>query len=180
MSRVIRIRGEGAIFPGEACVHCLSPAAETVQLVKVKRSAARRVSVPFCEACLALRKERSPAQVQSERIGTLISFLAAWAAGVWIYVAALSWQAFDVRRGPLWAGLLGLLVVDIVFAVLHLIGMQWSVRYRSPESKAALASVRIRGFDWETTTLEFADEAYADRFVRANPSIVQAEGERQV
>jgi hypothetical protein len=177
MGRVICIQGDSATFPGDACVHCLSPAADTVQLVKVKRSAVRRVRVPYCEDCQVLRTARSAAQVQSERIATLVSFLVAWGAGVWVYLSVLSWQAFAVRNGPLWAGLLGLLLVDIVFAVLHLIGVRWSVRYRSAESKAVLASVRVRAFDWETTTLEFADEAYADRFAQANPSVVQVEDE---
>ncbi|MBN1640521.1 MAG: hypothetical protein JXA09_04730 [Anaerolineae bacterium] len=177
MSRTIRIRGDSATFPGEACVHCLSPATETVQLVKVKRSAVRRVSVPYCASCLALRKARSPAQVQSERIATLVGFLAAWAAGVWVYLSVLSWEAFAVRNGPVWAGLVGLLVVDVVFAVLHMVGTTWSLRYRSPETRAALNAVRIRSFDWETTTLEFADDVYADRFALANAAIVQADTE---
>ena len=178
MSRIVRIRGDSATFPGDACVHCLNPDAERVQLLKVKRSAVRRVSVPYCASCQALRKARSPAQVQAERIATLASLLLAWAVGVWAYVSLLSWEAFAVSRGAVWAGLLGLLLVDIVFAVLHLVGMRWSARYRSPESRAALASVRIRGFDWETTTLEFADEGYAERFIQANPATVQVEHER--
>jgi hypothetical protein len=178
MSRIIRIRGDSATFPGEACVHCLSPATERVQLVKVGRSSVRRIGVPYCAECIALRNGRSPVQVQAERIAALVSFLAAWALGVWAYLSILSWEAFAVRNGPLWAGLVGLLVVDIVFAVLQLIGATWAKRYRSPESKAALSSVRIRGFDWETTALEFADEEYADRFAAANASIVQANSTR--
>ena len=109
MSRILRIRGESAVFPGEACVHCLSPATESVQLVKVKRNAVRRVSAPYCASCLALRRARSPAQVLFDRIATLASFLVAWAAGVWVYLTVLSWEAFAVRNGPLWAGLVGLL-----------------------------------------------------------------------
>jgi hypothetical protein len=149
-----------------------------VQLVKAKRSRVRRVGVPFCASCQALREARSPVQVQSERIATLVSFLLAWAVGVWLYVSVLSSEAFEVPRGSTWAALLGLLAVDIVFAVLHLIGITWSTRYRSPESKAALDAVRIRDFDWETTTLEFADETYADRFAIANPTAVQVESRR--
>jgi hypothetical protein len=168
MSRAIRIKGDSAVFPGDACVHCLSPTTDRVELVKVKRSTVRRVSVPFCQNCIALRQARSSAQIRFERIASVASFLLAWAAGVWIYVSALSWNALSGSNGPIWASLLGVLAVVIVFGLLYLIVQPWSLHFRSPETRAVLASVVIRDFDWETTMLVFADEEYGERFARVN------------
>ena len=56
----------------------------------------------------------------------------------------------------------------IIFGAMYLIIRPWSLRFRSPETNAALRAVTIRDFDWETTTLEFADEEYAERFAQVN------------
>jgi hypothetical protein len=168
LASVVEIEGDSALFPGDACVYCLSPTTHRVQLLKVKRSAVRRVSVPLCERCAAAREAKSLFQMRFERAAAAASFLAAWAIGVWVYLAALSWNAMRVENGVLWSALLGLLTVECVFGLLYLITRRWSSYYRSDETKAVLASVRIRDFDWETTSLEFADPAYAERFARAN------------
>jgi len=51
---------------------------------------------------------------------------------------------------------------------MYLLIRPWARRFRSPETKAALRTVTIKDFDWETTTLEFADEEYAARFAQVN------------
>ena len=51
---------------------------------------------------------------------------------------------------------------------MYLIARPWSWRFRRPEAQAALKAVTIKGFDWETTTLEFANEEYAERFAQVN------------
>jgi len=168
MARIVQIKGDSALFPGDACVHCLSPTQHRVELLKVKRSAVRRVRVPLCEKCAAVRDARSPAQMRFQRIAAAAGFLAAWASGVWIYLAVVAWDAASVPEGPVWAALLGLLTVTSVFGVLYTIAKPCSLRFRSDEAKAVSACVRIQDFDWETTTLEFADAGYADRFARAN------------
>jgi hypothetical protein len=165
---IVEIEGDSALFPGDACVHCLSPTAHRVELLKVKHSAVRRVSVPLCERCAAAREAKSLLQMRFERTAAAAGFFIAWGVGVWVYLAALSWHATQVERGPLWSALLGFLAVECVFGVLYLIGRRWSLHYRSDETKAVLASVRIHDFDWDTTSLEFADPAYAERFARAN------------
>jgi hypothetical protein len=139
-----------------------------VELVKVKRAAVRRVRVPLCETCTAVRDLKSPRQLRFERIAAVGSFLAAWASGVWIYLLVVAWEAASGPRGPLWAALLGLLTVTSVFGLLYTIAKPWSLRFRDKEARAVAACVRIRDFDWETTTLEFADAAYADHFAQAN------------
>jgi hypothetical protein len=115
-----------------------------------------------------MREAKSPAQVRFGRIAAAVSFLVAWGTGVWVYLSVLSWDAAHVEKGALWGALLGLLAVVCVFGVLYLIARRWSLGYRSDETKAVLAAVRIHDFGWETTTLEFADRGYADRFALAN------------
>jgi hypothetical protein len=168
LASIVKIEGDSALFPGDACVHCLSPTTHRVELLKVKRSAVRRVSIPLCERCAALREAKSLLQMRFERTAAAASFLVAWAIGVWVYLAALLWDAMQVEKGPLWSALLGLLAVECVFGVLYMIVRQWSLHYRSDETKAVLATVRIHDFSWETTTLQFADPAYAERFALAN------------
>ncbi len=149
-------------------MHCLRPSAGTVAVFRVKRSTVRKVSVPFCEECLALREHKSHAQIQVERIATVVSFLLSWAAGIWTYLSVLDWPVLEGERSWVWAVLLGALSVAMAFGTLYLVVRPLSRAFRSPETKAVLASVRIRSFDWETTTLEFADEGYAERFARVN------------
>jgi hypothetical protein len=67
-----------------------------------------------------------------------------------------------------WGALLGVLVALIVFGVMYMVARAWSWGFRSAETRAALNAVRIRDFDWETTTLEFTNETYAERFAQVN------------
>jgi hypothetical protein len=67
-----------------------------------------------------------------------------------------------------WGALLGVLIALIVFGLMYMIVRPWSWTFRSAETKAALNTVRIREFDWETTTLEFANDEYAELFAQVN------------
>ena len=175
MSRLVQVQGDSAVFPGDACVHCLNPVTRKVELFKVKRGTVRKVGVPFCEDCTAQRNARSPGQVQFERIAIVVSFLLSWAAGVWTYASVSAWGVVDAQQGWVWGVLLGLLIVAIVFGILYLIVRPWAQRFRSAETKAVLAAVTIRDFDWETTTLEFANDEYAERFELVNRAAASAE-----
>jgi hypothetical protein len=181
MSRTVQIQGDSAVFPGDACVHCLRPSTERVELLKVKRGTVRKVGVPFCEECTALRSARSRGQVRFERIAVVVSFMLAWAAGIWTYTSVSTWYVLDAQLGWVWGVLLGLLVVAIVFGLLDLFMRPLALRFRSIETKAALAAVVIRDFDWDTTTLEFANEEYAERFelVNQTPMSVKASSEEE-
>jgi len=173
MARIVQIDGDSAIFPGDACVHCLRPFDNQVSIYRVKRSTVRRVSVPFCAECLALRKAKSPMQVQVERIATVVSFVLSWIGGVWVYMRVLTWPFLAGEREWAWAILLGVLAVVVLFGLLYLFVRPLSERFRSPETQAVLDAVKIRDFDWDTTTLEFADEGYAERFALVNQREVQ-------
>ena len=181
MARTVQIQGDSAVFPGDACVHCLHPSTRRVELLKVKRGTVRKVGVPFCEECTALRSARSRGQVRFGRIAVVVSFMLSWAAGIWTYTSVLTWGAIDAQLGWVWGVLLGLLVVAIVFGLLDLLVRPWALRFRSAETRAALAAVVIRDFDWETTTLEFASEEYAERFelVNQTSTVAQAPSEEE-
>jgi len=161
MSRLVQVQGERPIFPGNACVHCMRPATQRIEIVKVRGYVVRKVDVPFCEDCIALRRAKSPRQVQFERLATGNSLLLALAAGAWIYTLVRD-------RGWVWGVLLAVLSALIVFGGMYMLVQPWSSGFRSPETKRVLWAATIRDFDWHTTTLEFGNEEYAERFAQVN------------
>ena len=176
MSQTIMIQGDHAIFPGNACVHCLRPATDQVPIIRVKGYAVRRVSVPFCDDCAALRLHRSRRQVLFERAAVANSAVLALAAGGWMYFFATSEEVFRGETGWAWGLVLGVLIALIVFGTMYLLIRPWSLRFRSPETIAALGAVTIKDFDWQTTALDFADEEYAAQFAQANLKRVEKSG----
>jgi hypothetical protein len=160
MTRIVRIRGDAAVYPAGACVSCLRPATRQVELVKVKRHAVRKIYVPFCHECLALRQFKSSRQVLLRRVGTASSVFLALVVGLYAYGRT--------SAAGVWAVLLGALSALVVFGVAYLLVEPLSRRFQSDATAEALRAVTIRDFDWETTTLEFADDEYADQFARAN------------
>jgi hypothetical protein len=168
MSNTVQIKGDHPTFPVNACVHCLRPGTHDVEVVKVKQHAIRKVRVPFCAECIALRQAKSRRQVQFERLAVVNSTLLALASGAWVYASVSAEGAFRTERGTVWGLLLGLLAALIVFGLLSLLIRPWGRCFRSPETKAALNAVKITAFDWETTTLAFANPEYAEQFAQAN------------
>ncbi len=161
--KIVQIQGEKPQFPANACVHCLSSSTRAVEIVKVKDDGSlRRVNVPFCDQCIALRAAKTPRQTQFERLalGSSIALALAVGLGVYVHTAGISRWA--------WGLLLGLLVAMIVFGLMYMLGQGWSRGFRSAETKAVLRAVSIREFDWNTTLLEFQNEEYAERFAQLN------------
>jgi hypothetical protein len=198
LSQLVRFYGDHPVYPADACVHCLRPATHEVELVKVGERptfgvgqasggcTVRKVKVPFCDECVALREAKSDRQILFERAAIASSILLALTVGVCTFVllsssglglygvdasaAVWPWSGVQGTRTWVWGFLLGVLSALIVFGMMHLIVRPWSRRFRSPETKAVLGAVTIKDFDWETTTLKFADGEYAERFARANAS----------
>lgn len=168
MARAVKVRRGRPVFPGNVCVNCLRPARHEVELFKVKGRAVRRVRVPFCDECIALRRARSPRQVLFTRTATTIALLLSLVVGWWVYDVPSVALSSGGERGPYWGALLGALSALIVFGSLHLIIGPWAGCFRTPETRAALGAVRIKDFDWESTTIEFADEDYATKFAQLN------------
>ena len=193
MSRLVRISGDVAVYPAGACVSCLRPTTHEIEIAKVKRHAVRKIRVPFCRECSDLRQHKSSRQVLFERIATVNSLLLALTVGLYTYVrisdmvrarvsvampgqemggagsgrAAYGWAWLATQYG-LWALLLGALSALVVFGLMYLLVEPWARHFRSIATTNALRAVTIKDFDWETTTLEFWDEEYAEQFARAN------------
>ena len=175
MPQKVRYYGDRATFPAGACVHCLRPATQEIQLIRAKtrRSggyAVRKVGVPFCDACVALREAKTRRQTLFEWVAIGQSLLLSVAVAAYVYVTTDSitsgvWSGNDNWT---WRALLGALSGQVVFGILYLVVRPWARRFQSAETRAALRAVWIADFDWETTTLEFADDEYAERFIQAN------------
>jgi hypothetical protein len=153
----------------------LRPAAQELELTRVKERLSwgyvvRKVRVPFCEACIALREAKTARQVLFERVAIAQSALLALIVAVYLFFTTASIESGIWSAGENWAwrGLLGALGGLVLFGGLYLVVRPWARRFRSPETRAALQAVSIADFDWETTTLRFADAEYAERFARAN------------
>jgi hypothetical protein len=165
MARIVRIHGDAAVYPASACVSCLRPAAVQVEIVKIKGQAVRKVRVPFCDECSALRRHKSARQVLFERVATVNSLLLALAVGLYAFVRLVPAVG---EAAVAWAVLLGALSALVVFGVMYLLVKPWSRRFRSPAAVAALQAATISDFDWETTVLVFRSDEYAEQFARAN------------
>jgi hypothetical protein len=170
VSRIVQIAGDRADFPANACVNCLRPANRDIEIIKVTGSEVRKVNVPFCEQCIVLRQTKSPRQVRFEQVATSNSALLALAAGGRTCYAIVTEQLPSGGHEWAWGVLLGVLVVLAVFGLLYTFIVPWSGQFRSSESKEALKAVTIRVFDWDTTTLEFENEEYGERFAQMNTS----------
>jgi hypothetical protein len=179
MAQVVRIHGDVAVYPAGACVSCLRPATQEIELTKVKGYAVRKVRVPFCDSCAALRRRKTARQALFERVATVSSLLLAAAVGLYIYVrlSSLAASATEARADPglaapgsenAWILLLAASSALVVFGTLYLLVRPWSRTFQSPATVDALRAVRIVDFDWETTTLAFRDDEYAEQFARAN------------
>jgi hypothetical protein len=169
MSRTVRIHGDQPSFPVNACVNCLRPAERRVPVVKVKGRLVRKVSVPLCDDCVALRQAKSRRQVLFERVAVASSLLLALAVGMWAYASVVA-EEHSIREG-MWGALVGTALAVSVFGLMYAMIRPWAERFRGPESKAVWRAITIREFDWDTTTLEFANEAYAERFEQVNPVV---------
>lgn len=177
MPQKVRYYGDRATFPAGACVHCLRPATQEIELTRVKTRlsggyAVRKVGVPFCDACVALRESKTRRQVLFERVAFGQNLLLSLVVAAYVYVTTASITSGVWRASGYWAWrvLLGVLSGQVVFGILYLVVRPWARRFQSAETRAALRAVSIADFDWETTTLEFADDEYAERFTQANSS----------
>jgi hypothetical protein len=154
----------------------MRPANRELELTRVKLRLSggyvvRKVRAPFCDACIALREAKTRRQVLFERVAVGQSLLLALVVGIYVMLTTASvdagvWSSAP-GNGP-WRVLLGVLSGQVVFGLLYLVIKPWARRFQSPETRAALRAVSIADFDWETTTLKFADAEYAERFIQAN------------
>jgi hypothetical protein len=168
MSRTVRIRGDVAVYPANACVSCLRPATCQLDISRVKGHSVRRVRAPFCDACAVLRQQKTARQIRFERMATINSLFLSLAVGLYVYMRVLPIARSTLEVAYAWVLLLAALGTLTVFGLLYGLVEPWSRRLQSTETKNALRAVTIVDFDWETTTLEFRDDEYGEQFARAN------------
>lgn len=157
--------GEPLQFPG-ICANCSQTAAYWMPVRKWGGHIFRQIDVPVCKECTRLLGRRSWQEERWEKVG--------WAAAVVAAVLVLS-LAFLLFFAPL------PFVVRLLLALLTagLAGYDaWAFARRKrlsstlPEKQTVLASARITGFSWWSTTLEFGNDHFAERFIDLNKTIL--------
>lgn len=157
--------GDPLQFPG-ICVHCSQAAAYWMPVKKWGGRLLRRVDVPVCKECARLLGRRS---WQEERWAK-----AGWILAVVTAVLVLS-LAFFLLFAPLPSAFR--LTLALLAAVLAGYGV-WAFARRKglsaalPEKKTVLAAARITDFSWWSTTFEFDNDHFAERFVELNRTIL--------
>lgn len=71
-----------------------------------------------------------------------------------------------------WRLLLALTLAATAGAVVFFYFRRASAQHARPEKKAILNAARLRDFSWRTTTLEFDDDSFAERFAALNEARV--------
>ena len=118
MGQKVRYYGDRATFPAGACVHCLSPATQEIELARVKTRLSggyvvRKVGVPFCDACVTVREARTPRQVLFERVGVAQSLVLALVVAVYVYLSTATVESgvWSAAGNESWRVILGLIRV---------------------------------------------------------------------
>jgi hypothetical protein len=158
----VKIRPENNLkFPG-MCVHCGQPAGERMRISKRKRSITRLIDVPVCNDCYHEINRRSWAEERWQRIGLLVTGVAA------IVVMALSFLLLPSEL-PVWLRVLaGAILAGLVAFGLQGIFKQRSAEVARPEKKAIFEAVRMVNFSWRATTFQFIREDISEQFSKLN------------
>jgi hypothetical protein len=157
--------GDSLQFPG-ICAHCSEPAAAWMPLKTWGGRLFRRIDVPVCKECARLLGRRSWQEERWIKIGwaitggsTLLVFLLAF----FLFFAPLPF-AIRLMLALLAAGLAG---YD-AWAFSRRKGLSATI----PEKHTILAAAQITDFSWWTTTFEFGNNLFAERFIDLNRAIL--------
>ncbi|MFW5941226.1 MAG: HNH endonuclease [Chloroflexota bacterium] len=164
MARQIKVwvqAGEALRFP-EVCVHCGQPAEEWLPLHHRRGHRTRTISAPLCAECHRELQRLSADEERWRQMGWLFGGLTLLV--VWLVLAFLSpgWLSL------VWRLLLSLSLAATAGAVVFFYFRRASAQHARPEKKAILNAARLRDFSWRTTTLEFDDDSFAERFAALN------------
>ena len=162
----IKVRPKQSIrFPG-ICVNCAQPAAAAMALRKRLGRITRTIEVPLCIAC---RREVDRQSAGEERLGKL-GYLAAGA----IFLVAVGLVLLLTQAEiAFWIRLLVALSLGLVLGQLTLLLFQRAQRQAAlPEKQAIRQSASIVTFSWRTTTFEFGNKTFAERFAALNDSLL--------
>lgn len=158
-----RERVKVSVRPGEAvrfpaiCINCGQAATKSRRLSQRQGRVTRLVDVPICADCTAALQRLSGDEERWRRLAWLAAGLVA------ILVFALS-----MVLGPslfLAARLLLSLLLALMLALVVLLALRrHGLTYARPEKRAILEAARLIAFSWRTTTFEFSNAQFVERF----------------
>jgi hypothetical protein len=126
----------------------------------------RRIDVPVCKTCARQMGRRSWQEERWTRVGWVMAMVAAvliFALAHFLLFASLPM----VLRLTLAVVASGLAAYD-GYAFARRKGLSATV----PEKKEVQAAARITGFSWQTTTFEFGNDSFAERFIALNNNLL--------
>jgi hypothetical protein len=168
MSQVVKVKirpGQNLRFPA-VCVSCARPASERMKLRKQSGRTVRLIDVPVCAQCAQELTRQSMEEERWQRI-SLAAAAAVGLLGLALLLvikpddlALMVWFLFSLPTALLLAaGVYGLLDRKRRTAA-------------RPEKKAILGAAQIVDFSWRATVFDFDNDAFAERFVLLNESVL--------
>ena len=162
----VKVRPKQTVrFPG-ICVHCTQPATESMQVKKRMGRVTRLIKIPLCAACADTLQRRSGDEDRWFKIGLLASGV------VGLLVLAFALLFTPVAWGMGLRYLLALGVSVLVGTAVWLLTRIQQKRVMLPEKQAILDAAHIATFSWRTTTFEFRNQAFLERFKTINESLL--------
>lgn len=167
MSQVkVKVRPNQTVrFPG-ICVHCAHPATESMQIKKRIGRVTRLIDVPLCAACSHVMRRRSGDEERWFKIGLFASSV------IGMLVLAVSMFFTPVIWGMGLRFSVALLISLWVGTAVWLLCRHQQIRVSLPEKQAITKAARINTFSWRTTTFDFCNETFRDRFKIINESLL--------
>lgn len=158
----VKIKPSDTLTFPNICVHCGQPGTHTLRLRKRMGRVTRLIDVPLCADCHRDVSRRSGEEERRQKLGWLLSGVAALLAlalGLLLTPASLNF----------WARLLLALLIGVGVGTAVTVAYQpWIRRAALPAKQAVLAAAKIETFTWRTTTFAFENEQFATRFRRLN------------
>lgn len=162
----VKVRPEQDLqFPG-LCVHCGNPAPASMPIHKRIARTTRSIDVPLCTSCAQTITRRSGEEERLQKIGMLVGTAVFLITTAIILIATPPGLSFILR-------LLIALLIGGAFTFGVGILFRRAIRNAAlPEKKAILQAAQIDTFSWRATTFSFANDAFTERFVDINESLL--------
>lgn len=162
----VKVRPEQDLqFPG-LCVHCGNPAPASMPIHRRIGRTTRTIDVPLCTSCAQTITRRSGEEERLQKIGMLVG------TAVFLITTAILLIATPAGLGFILRLLIALLIGGtLTFGVAAFFRRAIS-NAALPEKKAILQAAQIETFSWRATTFSFANDAFTERFVDINESLL--------
>lgn len=166
MSFKLAVQPEQTVrFPG-ICPHCGQPAPGTMPVQKRIGRVTRHIDVPVCLACAQTLRRRSAQEERYQQMGKVAAAVTA------VLALALTVLATSGTFVLLVSVLLGLLVAGVLATAVWLLFQRLSQQAILPAKQAILDAARITDFSWRSTTFDFGNETFRQRFQDLNEALL--------